>query len=163
MIFLRPLTIKDINRIFEIKSNPFNFNKEYTNFDTTKVTLDCIEKFILNIVYEINAIRMAICLQNNYLIGCITLGEMDYVNSSCELHIYIDIKYQNKGYCKDSLDCVIKYIRDIIKLKLIILKVHKEHNKAIHIYKKFGFLKNDKIINNFIYMYKDIQTLQNNI
>ena len=140
MIYLRPLTIKDANRLFEIKSNPNNFNKKFTNFDTENVTLIGINQFLKNIINEVDAIRLGICIKKeNILIGSITLGNINYNSSCCELHIYIDIKYQNMGCGKSSLKRILNYINYVLNLNTVTLKVHKEHYKAVNLYKKTGF------------------------
>ena len=104
MIFLRPLYSYDIDRIYEIKSNPLNYNKEFTHFDTSIVTKEVIKSWYYNFRNEINTIRLGICLTtNNYLIGLITLGEIDYIKSICELHINIECYYQGKGLGKQTI------------------------------------------------------------
>ena len=158
MIFLRSFNINDKNRLYEIKSNPLNFNRKFTNFDITNVTIESIESFILNIINETNAIRLAICIKpNNILIGCITIGEISYIKSCCEIHIYIDIDYQGKGYGKSSLECLIEYVHNILKLKTMKLKVHKGHVKAFSLYKKLGFVNTNTINNEFVDMHLEIQ------
>ena len=113
MIFLRPLNLNDITRLYEIRSNQLNFNKKYTKFDTSIVTREGVKKWYFNFINETNTIRLGICLVNkNILIGCITLGKIDYKKKTCELHIYIDKKYQHKGYGKKSLKLLITYIKD---------------------------------------------------
>ena len=95
MIFLRPLYSYDIDRIYEIKSNSLNYNKEFNIFDTSTVTKEFIHSWYYNLINETNTIRIGICLiTNNYIIGFITLGQIDYIKSKCELHINIDYKYQ---------------------------------------------------------------------
>ena len=153
MIFLRPLYIYDIDRIYEIKSNPLNYNKEFTNFDTKIVTQEFINSWYYNLINETNTIRIGICLlTNNYLIGLITLGQIDYIKSKCELHINIDYKYQGNGLGTESILLLINYVKNIIKLKEIHLNVHKDHDKAIKLYTKLGFNKENNI-NNFLHMY----------
>lgn len=140
MIYLRPLSLNDKDELFKIKSNPLNFNKKFTEFDTSSVTISSIEKFLTNIINETNAIRLGICIiKRNVLIGSITLGNINYIDSCCDLHIYIDIEYQYMGYGKSSLDCVLKYIKHILNLNNVMLKVHKENIKAIGLYKKYNF------------------------
>jgi len=140
MAYLRPLTIGDSDRLHEIKSNPLNFDRRFTNFDTGNVTRDSIRTFLVNIINETNAIRLGICAkEDNVLIGSITLGDIDYSSSCCEMHIYIDVKYQGMGYGRSSLQCLLKYVECVLNLNTITLKVHKEHDKAIDLYKKIGF------------------------
>ena len=153
MIFLRPLYIYDIDRIYEIKSNSLNYNKEFTNFDTSIITKEFIKSWYYNLINETNTIRIGICLiTNNYLIGLITLGQIDYIKSKCELHINIDFKYQGNGIGTKSILLLINYVKNIIMLKEIHLNVHKNHYKAINLYTKLGFNKTN-ITNNFIHMY----------
>ena len=159
MIYLRPLNIKDTNRLFQIKSNPLNFNKKFTNFDTNNIKKSDIKNFLINIINEDNAIRLGICIKNNtMLIGSITLGNINYNTSSCELHIYIDIEYQGMGFGKSSLKCLFKYIKYILNLNTVTLKVHKEHIKACFLYKKLGFteMTNGESNGDFIKMYKEV-------
>ena len=152
MIYLRPLNCKDIDRLFEIRSNPLNFNKKYTNFDTQIVTKNTTKEWFYNFINEIDAIRLGICLSTDQiLIGCITLGKVNYNKSECELNIYIDIFYQNKGYGKKTLSLLFDYLKNILKINKIYLKVHKENKIAIHLYEKLGFVKIEEK-NNFYYM-----------
>ena len=153
MIFLRPLYNYDIDRIYEIKSNSLNYNKEFTNFDTSIVTKETINSWYYNLINETNTIRFGICLTtNNYLIGLITLGQINYIKSKCELHIAIDYKYQGHGMGTESILLLINYVKNIIKIKEIYLNVHKNHYKAINLYAKLGFIKKNNI-NNFLCMY----------
>ena len=142
-----------LRQTIRIKSNPLNLNKRFNNFDTSNVTRDSIRTFLTNIINETNAIRLGICAkEDNVLIGSITLGEIDYSSSCCEMHIYIDVKYQGMGYGKSSLQCLLKYVGCVLNLNTITLKVHKENSKAIDLYRKIGF-SGDMLEGEFIVMY----------
>lgn len=158
MIFLRPIYSYDIDKIYEIKSNPKNFNEKFTNIDTSQITKESVKKWFYNIINETNTIRFGICLlDNNTLIGCITLGKVNYINKLCELHIYIDNIYQGKGLGYNSLLLVTNYCKNILKFKCIYLYVHKDHIKAIKLYKQFGFNElPENNNNNNIYMIYNI-------
>ena len=156
MIYLRPLKCYDIDRLFEIKSNQLNFDKKFTNFDTKIVTKESVKKWFYNFINEIDTIRLGICtLDNKFLIGCITLGKVDYIKSICELHINIDNSYQNKGYGKKSLLLLLDYVKNIIKIRKISLKVHSEHYIAIKLYKKLEF-KEYNVEKDFIFLQKSL-------
>ena len=156
MIYLRPLYSFDIDRLYEIKSNPLNFDIKFTNFDTTQVTLESIKEWYYNIAHEIDTVRLGIVLkETNILIGSITLGKVDYIKSYCQLHIFIDIQYQNKGYGKSALLTVIEYIKTILKIKNIILNVHKDHSNAIKLYNYLGFISCGQENNYIIMIYNN--------
>lgn len=155
MVYLRPINHSDVPRIYAIKSNPLNFDKRFTKFDAQGVTLESIREFVSGITNETNAIRLGICChESNTLVGCITIGEIDYVRSYCEIHIYIDVNYQNRGIGRKSLELLIEYINRTLVLRTISLSVHKEHLKALHLYEALGFSRCASSANgDFINMY----------
>ena len=160
MIFLRPININDTQRLFEIRSNKFTLNQKFNNFNTNLVTIKKTNEWINNFINEIDAIRIGInLLKKNYLIGSITIGKINYKKLECEINIYIDTKFQGKGYGKKSMYLLINYIKNILKLKNIFLDVHKDNIKALNLYKKIGFIidnEKSKINEEFIKMIKKI-------
>ena len=143
-IYLRPLYVTDIERIYNIKSNPFTYNKEFTCHDTTKVSIHQVQTWFNNFINETNTIRLGICVHDTHaLIGLITLGNVDYVNSACEIHIAIDYEYQGKGYGEESMTLLLEYTSRIVRIKNISLNVHKDNIVAVSLYEKIGFEKCD--------------------
>ena len=138
MIYLRPLKKYDINRLYEIRS----ISENYFPIKFRNETLNKTTEWYYNFINEDNAIRLGICsLENNILVGYITLGNIDYIKSECEFHIVIDNKYQSNGFGKNSILICQNYVKNILKIQHLYLKVHKENIKALQIYEKMGLKK----------------------
>ena len=149
-IYLRPIYISDIEYIFKMKKNSNNWI--YTpknNFDSR--TLRDEIKWWNSLSCETNTIRFAICLnQNNQIIGSTTLSNIDFNNKTAHFHIYIDELYKGNGYGKESIKLILKYAKDIVKLKSINLNVHKDNIIAENLYKKFNFTLTEKCSDDFL-------------
>jgi|688.fasta_scaffold477034_2 diamine N-acetyltransferase len=154
MIFLRPLYSFDIDRIYEMKIDKKTLNNMYNNINTDTIIKNNIIESFYNTIHEIDTIRIGICLcENNYLIGCITLGKVNYKLFKCELNIFIDHNYQGKKLGFNSLNILIEYCKNILKFKEITLRVHKNNIKAINLYNKLKFEIKELNKDDFITMF----------
>ena len=152
MVYIRLLNRNDIDRIYEIKKNPSNFDPIYNEVDYTNLKLEDVQQWFYNFINEIDTTRFGICLQsNNLLIGAITLCKMDYIDKKCYFHIYIDSNHWGKGYAKLALTKIINYCKNILDFDKLFLDVHKDNIRAIKLYEKLKFEK-EKIEGNFIVM-----------
>lgn len=152
MIFIRPLYKYDIEKLYEMKTNPLIFDKKIFNIDFSTVTKESINDWFYNFINEINTVRLGICLcESNTLIGSSTLGNVNYNTQTCELHMYIDNIYHGNGYGYNALKIIIDYCKNILKLKEIYLNVHTENLVAIKLYKKVNF-EIISVNNNYIHM-----------
>jgi diamine N-acetyltransferase len=140
-IYLRPIYIKDIDKIFNIKKNTSNwtFTKNTKNYINR--TLEDEFNWFNGFRYETNTVRFSICLlDNNEVIGSTILSNIDYINKEAEFHIYIDEEYIGNGYGKESMKLILEYAKNIVKLKSIYLEVHKDNIIAQKLYKKMNFV-----------------------
>lgn len=84
-------------------------------------------------------------------IGNVEFMEMN--SNSAEMGISITPSYQNKHYGTEAIKTMIDYAFDVINLNEINLIVFSNNQRAIHCYKKFGFVeykveKNVTVIDN---------------
>ena len=71
------------------------------------------------------------------------IGNIDFDNitsDDAEIGIIINEEFQNNHYGQESLKRFIEYGFDDLKLKEIYLGVYSNNDKAIHLYKKLGFI-----------------------
>lgn len=156
-IYFRPIYKIDINEIYRIKTQTNTFSKELNNIDFTDLKRKDVEIWFNNLKNEINTVRFSICLcKSNYLIGIITLGNINYNNKTCELHIYINSEFHGNGYGSCSIQKILLFCDKILGIKEINLKVFKNNKSAIHLYNKYGFktYKEDDIYIYQKYTYK---------
>ena len=86
-------------------------------------------------------------------IGSIEL--MDLENCCAELGIAITRPKQNMGYGTESIEAIIDYGIKHYNLKKIVLKANKDNARAIHVYKKCGFIEY-KCDEDTVYMKQDL-------
>ncbi|MCF6296423.1 MAG: GNAT family N-acetyltransferase [Flavobacteriaceae bacterium] len=85
-------------------------------------------------------IYFAIDELNGNFIGIVYLTEINWIHGTCKFHILIGEKVdQGKGYGKEVLSLIQKYVFDILNLRKIILEVIETNTRAINLYKNFGF------------------------
>lgn len=73
--------------------------------------------------------------------GYIQLVNMDFINSFGELGICLVQSSQGKGYGKDAIQVLEKYVEEIFNIRKIILKVLADNLNAISLYERLGYSK----------------------
>jgi RimJ/RimL family protein N-acetyltransferase len=90
---------------------------------------------------ELKGYRFAmILLENNELIGHISLHDIDHLNRNGFLGIFIgEEKHRGRGYGAEAVRLVLEYGFKTLNLNNIMLSVHADNITAISCYKKVGF------------------------
>lgn len=137
-LFLSPLNPKDI----EIYTKWMNDKSVSENIGSyyKMISLPIEEKWIEKASKKNN---FAIVLrQNNELIGNISLTNINYINQTATLGIFIgENKNRNKGYGKEAIKLILEYAFNTLNLKNIMLCVCSFNKNAIRTYENIGFKK----------------------
>lgn len=81
-----------------------------------------------------------VAIDNNELLGNISLMNVDYIDGTAELGIFIGNKeYHSCGYGSESINLLLNYGFNHINLNNIMLKVFSFNHGAIKAYEKCGF------------------------
>ena len=81
-----------------------------------------------------------VTLENDEMIGTISLENMNYINRSAELGIFIgDETYRGKGIGEEAIHLILDYGFNYLNLNSIQLTVLTFNERAIACYKKCGF------------------------
>lgn len=108
-------------------------------FEEPHRSLDQLEKeFEKNI--ENKQLREFILKKDNERLGYVTIFTIDFIHRNAEFAIMIDPEHQGKGFANTATDLAIDYAFSSLNLHKLYLYVDEENEKAIHIYKKKGFL-----------------------
>ncbi|MBQ2872913.1 MAG: GNAT family N-acetyltransferase [Bacilli bacterium] len=79
-------------------------------------------------------------MENDMLIGNISLMKIHEVNRTAELGIFIgDENYHSKGYGSEAIMLILDYAFNHVNLNNIMLKVFARNKRAIKAYEKCGF------------------------
>jgi len=73
--------------------------------------------------------------------GYIQLVNMDFINCLGELGICLVQSSQGKGYGKEAIQVLEKYVEEIFNIRKIILKVLANNLNAIGLYERLGYAK----------------------
>lgn len=93
-------------------------------------------------IYDAKQLRLAICLQNDVLIGFIDLFEFNPQHLRAGVGLVITSKtHRGKGYAKDALHVFIKYCFDILNLHQLYCDIHEENTSSVQLFESCGFEK----------------------
>ncbi|MDG2653984.1 GNAT family N-acetyltransferase, partial [Vibrio parahaemolyticus] len=66
-----------------------------------------------------------------------------------EFQIIIDPNYQGYGYAAEATRLAMDYAFSVLNMHKIYLVVDKENEKAVHVYKKVGFMIEGELLDEF--------------
>ncbi len=119
---IRQMTIDDINEVIEGETKAFGTSLGYDML-YSELTLNPYANYF---VLEING------LVRGY-VGV-------WIEENAEIiNLYVDEKYQGKGFGGMLVDLVIK-LCEMCKVKVLSLEVRKSNERAQNLYSKFGFI-----------------------
>lgn len=134
---IRRLDIKDAILMIEwMKDKEINSN---FRIDFNKMTIDEVEKFILN-SYDKQNIHMAIVNEHDEYLGTVSLKNIDYINKNAEYAIVLRRKAIGKGIAKIGTKEILKIAFEYLNLNKVYLNVYSDNKRAIKFYEKMEFL-----------------------
>ncbi|WP_096154171.1 GNAT family N-acetyltransferase [Bacillus sp. FJAT-45066] len=116
---------------------------------TTSLALDAYtfeetKEFVEKVILNSNSSKSYIIemKEDNFIIGVTSLINIDTKNRNAECIIDIGEKeYWGKGYGTEALKILLDYAFLELNLHRVLLRVFSLNERAIHIYKKLGFVK----------------------
>lgn len=152
-IILRPMRRDDIKKTIEWRND---FDLRYlAMYHPFPVTEELEEEWIDGILKDKKNKTITFAIEEkdtNNFIGYIQLKEINWINRNCYFGIIIgDKDSQGKGYGKEALKLVIDYAFNILNLLKVTLEVIEINERAINLYKSFGFVIEGKLKNHFFW------------
>ena len=149
-IYLRELIKEDIDVVYNLCSDGdvLKYNGGKSGIVSKEYIKDHLKYF--NISSKKNYV---IINKEGNVVGIIAYSQDKYAEGVYSIGITIGKKYWNRGYGKDSINTLLKYLFFKKRAHKIELEVVKENVQAIKCYKKFGFIEEGIIRKK--YYYKD--------
>lgn len=161
------IDLKALNENDVINTNWYGwFNDEETTINMQKHcspnTIDKQMEFLNNLKNDSNKIQLGIiCKENNELIGCVSLQNIDFINRTAEIAEIIGEKeYRTIKYMEESIGIVIQFGFDTLNLNRIYGGTISEEF-GLFLIKRFKF-KKEGVFRNHVFKngkYKDIHYL----
>ena len=136
-VYIRPLGYDDARTSYKWRNDPDIWKLTGSRPDR-EIKLEDEQTWIKKVIADETCRRIAIIADEVYVGNIYLTGIHD---STAEYHVFIgDKNYWGKGIASAASEQIIGFGRSELHLKSIFLKVHKENNAAIHVYKKMGFV-----------------------
>lgn len=89
-----------------------------------------------------NTVRCAIIDDNDHIVGCVYLLNMDYINLCADLHIMIgNIENRGKGIGTFAVSSIVEHAFFNLNLRRLQLEVLEYNKAAQRLYEKIGFIE----------------------
>lgn len=136
-VYLSPRSVDDAIKYTEWLSN-YEIAK-YVQQYTKIITVDGEKEYLAK--NDTNSYNFAIVDNHtDELIGSISLMDIDYINRTAELGIFIgEENHLSKGYGSEAIMLTLNYGFNFLNLNNIMLKVYSFNERAQKAYKKCGF------------------------
>lgn len=151
---MRKINKNDLNYFLKIKNNN-NVLKYLGN--SKNINNEEIIDWFYGIFYETNTDRFLIIDKNdkNNIYGDICIGDIDYNNMSCSLHIKILPEHWGKNIGSIITDRIIFYCKEVLKLQYINIAININNLRSLNLFKKFK-IKFIEFKNDFNYYIIDL-------
>jgi diamine N-acetyltransferase len=139
-ISLRALEPEDLDFLYEIENNEANWEVSNALTPYSKWVLKQYLENAHQDIYEAKQLRLVIVLsETNEKIGLIDLFDFDAKNQRVGLGIIINPDHQNKGFGKEVLEVITKYVFDILQLHQIYVNISEDNVPSKKLFTNFGF------------------------
>ncbi len=151
LIYLRPIIKSDITYLNRWKNDENTYM--YLGGGFMPTSIDYQEKYLeLMIDTSGKDKRFIICDNDDLPIGMVGLYNINWINRTCEIGVYIgDKKALSKGYGKEACLLVERFAKEYINLRKIKLSVVSDNKNALRMwhsleYKKVGEYIDERFI-----------------
>jgi RimJ/RimL family protein N-acetyltransferase len=89
--------------------------------------------------------------KSNEFVGYIQISNIQFLNRSCYIGIFIDEEHRGQSYASNALYLIEKYAIEVLNLKKVILEVLVDNVTAINLYKKNNYQEVGKLKEHFYF------------
>lgn len=136
-IYLSPRNTEDVEKFTEWL-NDFN-TTDYLGRSSMLLTLDGEKKYLQENSSS-EASFVIVTINENKMIGTVSLEKIDHINRCATLGIFIgDEEYRNNGFGTEAIKLILEYGFKYLNLRNIRLSLMEFNDRALNCYKKCGF------------------------
>ncbi len=139
-IYLRALEPEDLEFLYQLENDSAIWEISGT---VTPYSKHVLRQYLENAhrdIYEVKQLRLAICLNNDRVVGLIDLFDFDPKNRRAGLGIVVlEAAQRNKGIGAESIGLLADYAFSTLDLRQLFANVGSDNKTSIHLFKKMGF------------------------
>ena len=139
-VILRALEPIDLDILYNTENNTDFWNVSDT---ITPFSKHILKQYIAEShrdIYDAKQLRLAICLQNQSVIGFIDLFDFNPQHRRAGIGlVIIDSANRAKGYAKDALKILIDYSFSVLQLHQLYCNITEDNTASLKLFKSVGF------------------------
>ncbi|MBW8000459.1 MAG: GNAT family N-acetyltransferase [Planctomycetes bacterium] len=121
----------------------------FMEFGNEPVTLERMKEYLESLNNDENIFLAIVLNDNEQHVGNIRLGPIDMANKKSEIGIMLGSRsVWGKGVARLAMNLVLEHAFDKLGLKMITLGVNRENTRAIGLYEKLGFVRDENNVVN---------------
>lgn len=139
-IMLRKLQEEDVENFYKYRKNPEVALYQGWDVYTYEEAINFIDRqknFRPNIPGTWFQIGIAL-KENNTLIGDCALHTLEEDPEQVEIGFTLEPIYQNQGYAKEAVECLLEYIFEVLKKHRVIAIADDRNDRSVNLLKKVG-------------------------
>ncbi len=151
-VYLRPILKSDLPNLNKWKNDESVYR--YLGGGYSPISIDQHETWIEKLIdLSGNNKRFIISTQYNDTIGMVGLYDINWVNGTAEIGLFIgNTEHQKQGYAKESYQLIENYAKKVLNLRKIKLNVVESNESGFQLWLKQGFnvigkLEDERYIN----------------
>lgn len=139
-IFLRALEPNDLDVLYATENNTDLWHVSDTLTPFSKHILKEYIKESHRDIYDAKQLRLAICLNNNEVIGFIDLFDFNPQHQRGGIGlVIINNFHRGQGYAKDALKVLINYSFSVLNLHQLYCDINQDNTASLNLFKSVGF------------------------
>jgi len=134
---LRPLEIKDLPYVHDLD------NERHTMafwFEEPYESLDELTNLYNKHIHDDDERRFVIDVDDKFT-GIVELVDINFIHRTTEIQVIIKSSFQGQKLAEPAMHKGLDYAFNILNMHKVYLYVDAENHKALHIYKKLGFVQ----------------------
>ena len=148
IIKLRALEPEDLDRLYEWENNPQLWSVGNTRNPYSKFMLKQYISQADKDIYESKQLRLMMVSQKTAeTVGTVDLFDFDIHHSRIALGLFVDAKFQGKGFAKESLKLVEEYVFEYLKINQLYVHIAETNTASIRMFEKENFEKTGMLKN----------------
>ena len=138
--YLRALEPEDLEFLYLLENDPAIWEVSGTITPYSKFLLQQYLEHAHRDIYEVKQLRLAICTNDDVIIGLIDLFDFDPKNRRAGLGIVVlENAKRNKGVGGEAMRLLMEYAFSTLDLRQLYANVGTDNAVSIHLFEKLGF------------------------
>lgn len=142
ILYLRAVEPEDLDKLYVWENDPLIWDAGNTRNPYSKFALRQYISNSVQDIYESKQLRLMIVeKESEIVVGTVDLFDFDIHHSRLALGLFVDRKFQGKGYASNALYLVEDYVFKYLKVHQLYCQIASKNVASIQMFEKENFFK----------------------